>query len=152
LQDKGKSHKFTPGGKKNCTIKTHSIVKIFRHESFTEIYVQAAVQDVVEQIDNSICILEQSMGARNRVGIGLPYRPARLHRLAESECLKIDSWASLKFKNTVSEIFLPSLSVYPLPVWQVEALSIIASRVQGGATSSDTRQARSSLLILVPWM
>ncbi len=29
-------------------------------------------------------ILEQSFGARNRVGIGLSYRPARLHRLAES--------------------------------------------------------------------
>jgi hypothetical protein len=29
-------------------------------------------------------ILEQSMGARNRVGIGLSHRPARLHRLAES--------------------------------------------------------------------
>jgi hypothetical protein len=28
--------------------------------------------------------LEQSMGARNRVGIGLSTRPARLHRLAES--------------------------------------------------------------------
>jgi hypothetical protein len=28
-------------------------------------------------------ILEQVMGARNRVGIGLSYRPARLHRLAE---------------------------------------------------------------------
>jgi hypothetical protein len=26
---------------------------------------------------------KQSMGARNRVGIGLSYRPARLHRLAE---------------------------------------------------------------------
>ncbi len=29
-------------------------------------------------------ILEQFMGARNRVGIGLLYRPARLNRLAES--------------------------------------------------------------------
>ena len=29
-------------------------------------------------------ILEQSMGARNREGIGLLYRPARLHRMAES--------------------------------------------------------------------
>ncbi len=28
-------------------------------------------------------IFNQSMGARNRVGIGLSYRPARLHRLAE---------------------------------------------------------------------
>jgi hypothetical protein len=29
-------------------------------------------------------ILEQSMVTRNRVGVGLSYRPARLHRLAES--------------------------------------------------------------------
>jgi hypothetical protein len=29
-------------------------------------------------------ILKQSMGARNRVGIGFSYWPARLHRLAES--------------------------------------------------------------------
>jgi len=28
-------------------------------------------------------IFKQSMGARNRVRIGLSYRPARLHRLAE---------------------------------------------------------------------
>jgi hypothetical protein len=28
-------------------------------------------------------ILKHFMGARNRVGIGLYYRPARLHRLAE---------------------------------------------------------------------
>jgi hypothetical protein len=28
--------------------------------------------------------LEQSMGARNRAGIGLSYRPAGLHRMAES--------------------------------------------------------------------
>jgi hypothetical protein len=34
--------------------------------------------------DNSAGILEQSMWARNRVGIWLSYRPARLHRLAES--------------------------------------------------------------------
>ncbi len=35
---------------------------------------------------NVICaaILGQSMGFRNRVGIGLSYRPASLHRLAES--------------------------------------------------------------------
>jgi|LakMenEpi03Aug12_release.lakeMendotaPanAssembly.Ray.scaffolds.fasta_scaffold1077138_1 hypothetical protein len=38
------------------------------------------------RIDLGICavILEQSMGARNRIGIWLSYRPARLHRLAES--------------------------------------------------------------------
>jgi hypothetical protein len=29
-------------------------------------------------------IFEQSMGARNQVGIGFSYLPARLHRLAES--------------------------------------------------------------------
>jgi hypothetical protein len=35
-------------------------------------------------ISTSAEILEQSMGARNRIGIGLSYRSARLHRLAES--------------------------------------------------------------------
>ncbi len=34
-------------------------------------------------------ILEQSMGARNRVGIRLSYRPAKLQMLAEID----DSWA-----------------------------------------------------------
>jgi hypothetical protein len=29
-------------------------------------------------------VLEQSMGATNRVGIELSYRPGRMHRLAES--------------------------------------------------------------------
>jgi hypothetical protein len=33
---------------------------------------------------SSAGIFRQSMGARNRVGIGLSHRPARLHRLAES--------------------------------------------------------------------
>ncbi len=28
-------------------------------------------------------VLKQSVGARNRIGTGLSYRPARLHRLAE---------------------------------------------------------------------
>ncbi len=37
-------------------------------------------------------IFKQSLGARNRVGIWLSYRPARLHRLAEL-ILGIDSWA-----------------------------------------------------------
>jgi hypothetical protein len=45
---------------------------------------------------SSAGILEQSIGARNRVGIWLSYRPARLHRLAELipgllESLKIPS-------------------------------------------------------------
>jgi hypothetical protein len=31
----------------------------------------------------SLEFLKKSMGARHRVGIGLSYRPARLHRLAE---------------------------------------------------------------------
>ncbi len=44
-------------------------------------------------------IFKQSMGARNRRGIGLSYRPARLHRLAEF-IPWIDSWAP--FKNTGS--------------------------------------------------
>ena len=48
-------------------------------------------------------ILEQSMGARNRVGIGLSYRPARLHRLAEfiprSQFLgSLKVWQPTKYK------------------------------------------------------
>ncbi len=38
---------------------------------------------LTSQAKSSARILEQSMGARNRVGIGLSYRPARLRRLAE---------------------------------------------------------------------
>jgi hypothetical protein len=42
------------------------------------------VQNSTEQVQcTSALISKQSMGARNRVGIGLSYRPARLHRLAE---------------------------------------------------------------------
>ncbi len=38
----------------------------------------------VNKVVNCAGIFEQSMGARNQVGIGFSYRPARLHRLAES--------------------------------------------------------------------
>jgi hypothetical protein len=34
-------------------------------------------------------IFKQSLGARNRVGIGLSYRPARLHSLAKLIPLKV---------------------------------------------------------------
>jgi hypothetical protein len=60
----------------------------------------------------SLTVLEffkQSMGARNRIGIGLSYRSARLHSLAESV-----PWnrflGSLKFQNSGSQtvhLFLP---------------------------------------------
>jgi hypothetical protein len=58
---------------------------------------------------NSAGILEQSLGARNRAGIGLLYWPARLHyRLAEL-ILGIDSWAPLKFTNAGSVFCLRCL-------------------------------------------
>jgi hypothetical protein len=45
-------------------------------------------------IEPSAGIIEQSMGARNRVGIGLLFRPDRLHRLAD-RFLEIDNcWAT----------------------------------------------------------
>ncbi len=50
-------------------------------------------------------ILEQSMGARNWVRIGLLYRPAELNRLAES-IPWIQLLHSLKFKNTALSWFL----------------------------------------------
>jgi hypothetical protein len=48
-------------------------------------------------------ILEQSMEARNKERIGLLYRPARLHRLAES---------------TPWNRFLGSLKVYKYQLWE----------------------------------
>jgi hypothetical protein len=52
----------------------------------------------------SAWIFKQSMWARNRVGIGLSYRPARLHSLAE-----LVPWnrflGSLKLKNSGSGMF-----------------------------------------------
>jgi hypothetical protein len=52
----------------------------------------------------SITVLEfkNSLGARNRVEIGLSYRPARLQRLAESipgliKCLKIRALSTRKY-------------------------------------------------------
>jgi hypothetical protein len=38
-------------------------------------------------------IFKKSMGARHRVGIGLLYRPARLHIGWRNSFLRIDSWA-----------------------------------------------------------
>ncbi len=38
---------------------------------------------IIQIITTSAGIFKQSMGARNQVGIGLPYRPAGLHSLAE---------------------------------------------------------------------
>ncbi len=48
------------------------------------IYLELAVLQLTHPAIKSAGILEQSMGARNRVGIGLSYRPSRLHRQAES--------------------------------------------------------------------
>jgi hypothetical protein len=54
-------------------------------------------------------ILEQSMGDRNQVGIGLSYRPARLHRLAES-ILWNRFLVALNVLNTVC-VFLPKTAL-----------------------------------------
>jgi hypothetical protein len=44
------------------------------------------------ELSTSIGFFKQSVEAGNRVGIGLPYRPARLQRLVQL-ILGIDSWA-----------------------------------------------------------
>ncbi len=49
---------------------------------FAKITLQKAEGSMVRAL-SSAGIFKQSMGARNRVGYGLSYRPARLHRLAE---------------------------------------------------------------------
>ncbi len=50
----------------------------------TEIAHQQQILSVSGILGPSAGILELFMGARNRVGIGLSYRPAMLQRLAES--------------------------------------------------------------------
>jgi hypothetical protein len=54
-------------------------------------------------------ILEQSMGAKNQVAIGLSYRPARLHRLAESipGLLKSLKISSQDIKDLVNPVHNP---------------------------------------------
>jgi len=49
--------------------------------------------------------LEQSMAARNRVGIGLPYRLPMLHRLAES------------IPGLLKTLKIPSLYKQNPPLW-----------------------------------
>ncbi len=44
-------------------------------------------------------IVKQSMGAKNRVGIGLSYRPARLHRLAGRYDNAVPTRRSKSFSN-----------------------------------------------------
>jgi hypothetical protein len=61
-------------------------------------------------------ILEQSMGSRDRIGKGLSRRPARLHRLAESipvllKSLKIPSLYSRPLQ-AVSAIFIRNLDQF----------------------------------------
>jgi hypothetical protein len=52
---------------------------------------------------SSAGILEQSTGARNRVGIGLSYRPAGLHRLED------------RYYNSVPTCFLAHIDCYKIP-------------------------------------
>ncbi len=55
-------------------------------------------------------IFKQSMGARNRVGIGLSYHPARLHRLAESI-----PWN--RFLGILKGLQIRALAVHVLTWW-----------------------------------
>jgi hypothetical protein len=52
-------------------------------------------------------------GARNRVGIGLSYRPARLHRLAG------------QYDNSVPSRFLAPIDCYKIPVQNLKILTLI---------------------------
>ncbi len=66
----------------------------------------------------SVGILEQSMGAKNRVGIGLLYLPARLHTVGRwNRFLGIDSWLVkyLKYQLSTSS-FLLCHTVYKISV------------------------------------
>ncbi len=44
---------------------------------------KSRIKAIAQTYYNSAGIFKEFIGARNRVGIGLSYRPARIHRLAE---------------------------------------------------------------------
>ncbi len=71
-------------------------------------------------------ILQQYVGARNRVGIGLSYRPARLHRLAES-----NPWNSLNYlyENHIPTRFLASIDCSKIPAQVRLTINMSASIV-----------------------
>jgi hypothetical protein len=64
-----------------CTIGLYTCARIYG-PSFRENWVYKFGQCVQYTLYICAGILEQSMGARNRVGTGLSYQPSRLHRLA----------------------------------------------------------------------
>jgi hypothetical protein len=68
--------------------KVHLILTIFKPQRWRfrvyKNWVVLCKDSTKEKKKTCAGILEQSMGAKNRVGIGLLYRPAWLHRLAES--------------------------------------------------------------------
>jgi hypothetical protein len=72
---------LTPRYKEKATFSV--LVKLYLHDYFYD-YTLLYSERWVQQTFSNAGIIEQSMGARNQVGIGLSYRPARLHRLAES--------------------------------------------------------------------
>jgi hypothetical protein len=62
-----------------CENKPKTLVFVYWKRSFWACF----CENWVYKFGHCAGIFELSMGARNRVGIGLFYRPARLHRLAE---------------------------------------------------------------------
>jgi hypothetical protein len=65
-------------------------------------------------------IFKESMGARNRGGRGLSYRPARIYIGWRNSFLGIDSGAPFTFKNTGSGVLLLRPSNFLLVSWEVK--------------------------------
>jgi hypothetical protein len=59
------------------------VVRVQRHLRFCHLQLHASRLRRDIDVVNCAVIFKQSVGARNRVGIGLSYRPARLHSLAK---------------------------------------------------------------------
>jgi hypothetical protein len=75
-------------------------------------------------------IFRQSMGARNRVGRGLSYRPARLHRLAESISWNQFLGSRKVYKYQLNPTFSVSNPVLvPVPPPEAEFLDVIGTKV-----------------------
>jgi hypothetical protein len=80
----------------------------------------------VGQYDNPICVGVPARLARNRVGIGLSYRPDRLHKLAESipgllNSLKLSllagNWPEMEVTEIIFDESLETLSAVESQSW-----------------------------------
>jgi hypothetical protein len=99
------------------------------------------VHVVFNYLSRSHCagILEQYIGTRNRIGIGLSYRPVRLHRMAEST------------ESIPRNQILGSINVYKYELYAGILEQSMGARNRVGIGLSYLHARLHRLVELIPW-